>query len=247
MTSGQLSLWFEQLSENADAPIRLFIFPFAGGGSVAWRPWISLFPKNIDVKFVLLPGRERRFGEKPYTSLTDLLTALESEIRPLLDRPYALFGHSMGGAIAYELARRLSSLRRPEQLFVSGRRSPGRPRRTPRIFHLPDNEFIAALGKLGGTPPEILENKEMMELFLPCLRADFELSDSYEPLPGGTLDCPITVFGGTEDPEAARDDLEGWKDVTNGESEIEVFSGNHFFLSPHRQSIISTIRERLKL
>ncbi|MCZ4351944.1 thioesterase domain-containing protein [Roseovarius aestuarii] len=236
--------WFERLGGDANAPMRLFIFPFAGGGSAPYRAWAPLFPSDIDLQFVMLPGRERRFREAAHVSAPALLGELEDAITPLLDRPYGFFGHSMGASLAYEMARRTRP--GPCHLFVSGRRAPGRPRRTPRIYHLPDAAFHDALRQLGGTPPQILNDPEMMRFFAPVLRADFELSDTYSPLPGAPLACPLSVFGGTADPEAEKEDLEAWRDLTQSDVDLQIFEGNHFFLFPHRAGMAAQIGATLK-
>jgi|TARA_R110002072_G_scaffold136308_4_gene278728 surfactin synthase thioesterase subunit len=240
--------WIEKLRGDVAAVRRLFIFPFAGGASVFYRPWAPLFPADLEVNFVMLPGRESRFGEPAFTSMAalieELLPALEAQLD---DRPFAFFGHSMGAAIAYELALRLQENGKlPQALFVSGRRPPGAPRQTPAIYHLPDAQFLDALRKLGGTPEEVLQNQDLLELFLPLLRADFQVSDTHAPTGQGTLRCPLEVFGGSRDPEASLECLAGWRARGADDVEITAFEGNHFFLSEHRQAIIERIAARLR-
>ncbi|MGO1117066.1 thioesterase II family protein [Rhodovibrionaceae bacterium A322] len=235
--------WFETLSGGPTSNRRLFLFPFAGGASVFYRPWAPLFAPDTEVNFALLPGRESRFGEPALTTmeslLAEVLPALEAELD---DRPYALFGHSMGAAIAYELTLRLQDKGKgPMGLFVSGRRPPGTPRQTPAIYHLPDAQFLDALRQLGGTPEEVLQNQDLLDLFLPLLRADFQVSDTHTPTSGAKIACPLQVFGGSHDPEASLPSLEGWRDLAAGPVEITPFDGNHFFLTDHRQSIIDAI------
>lgn len=240
--------WTERIGGAADAPQRLFVFPFAGGGSVPYRPWGKLFPDTVRVDFVMLPGRESRFRESAYTAMAPLVADLSAALAPELDRPFSFFGHSMGAAIAFELAqrRKVQGLTGPRRLFASGRRAPGWSRLTPVIHHLPDDQFLAALARLGGTPKEVLENRELMELMLPVLRADFTVSDTHAPATAPKLDCPVSVFGGTRDPEADEAALEGWREVTDGPVEIVVHEGGHFFLNAARDDIIRHILSRLE-
>jgi surfactin synthase thioesterase subunit len=229
-----------------NARVRLFCFAHAGGGPAFFRGWRQELAPDIDVRPVLLPGRESRRREPPYLRMEQLLDPLCEALGPHLDRPYLLFGHSMGAAVAFEAARRLSGTagRRPSGLLVSGRRAPGVPQRR-RFTGLPDADFVAALAGLGGTPPEVLDHPELVNLLLPTLRADFELNESYRPLPGPGLDCPVAAYMGADDPEVDRAELLAWHQETAGEFTMRVFPGDHFYLKGRRPDVLSALRQDL--
>jgi medium-chain acyl-[acyl-carrier-protein] hydrolase len=231
---------------NSTARIRLFCFPYAGGGSVIYRQWSKEFLRSpIEVVLALLPGRESRVREPSGTRIEQYVEPLAREMSPYLDKPFAFFGHSMGALIAFELARRLRDERgvEPEHLFISGRRSPRIPRRDPYMHDLPEPEFIAEISRMNGTPKEVLEHKELMELMIPLLRADFAVCHSYDYAPGEPLRCPITVFGGTRDDEAPPNEFDRWREETTGDFNVRMLEGDHFFINqpPEQHQIIRTI------
>ena len=213
--------------------MRLFCFPYAGGGSAIFRHWSSEFRYPIEIVPALLPAREARIREPGYTQIDKMIEKLAVEIAPYLDKPFAFFGHSMGAIIGFELARRLRDERgiEPEHLFVSGRRSPRIPRRDLYIHDLPEAEFVAEVEQMNGTPREVLEHKELMALLIPMLRADFAVCYSYVYAPGEPLRCPITVLGGTRDEDAPPDELDDWYKETTGKCNVQMFEGDHFFIN----------------
>ena len=227
--------WF-RVQPDPRARVRLFCFPYAGGGSAIFRQWGSEFRYPIELVPALLPAREGRIREPGYTRLDKMVETLAREISPYLDKPFAFFGHSMGAIIGFELARLLRDERglEPEHLFVSGRRSPRIPRRDLYIHDLPEAEFVVEIEKMNGTPREVLEHQELMALLIPMLRADFAVCHSYVYEPGKPLRCPITVFGGTRDEEAPRDELEAWCKETTGECNVQMLEGDHFFINERR-------------
>jgi medium-chain acyl-[acyl-carrier-protein] hydrolase len=170
---------------------------------LVYRDWFKALPSNVRILSVEMPGRGSRLKEPPFTSWIALVDALAEAIEPLLKVPFALFAHSMGAVIAFELARRLRRDRGPQPLLliVSGRRAPPIPDDTALKYDLPKDEFVEALRHLGGTPREVLEHAELMELMLPLIRADFQLIGTYEYHPGAPLECPIRAYAGSEDCE----------------------------------------------
>ena len=238
--------WF-QVQPDSRARFRLFCFPYAGGSSAIYRPWVKRIHPDIEVVPAVLPGREFRLRDTAFTHIEPLVEELTREISPHLDRPFALFGHSMGALISFELARRLRSERgiEPVHLFVSGRRAPQLPERDPEIHNLPDAEFVTEVERLKGTPKEVLEHAELMEILIPMLRADFSICRQYDYVPGAPLTCPLTVFGGTKDDSADQEKLEGWCAQTTGRCRIRMLEGDHFFINQQHAAILPIIAETL--
>jgi medium-chain acyl-[acyl-carrier-protein] hydrolase len=238
--------WVESRASGAER-IRLFCFPFAGGNGQIYRSWQADLPPEIGVFAVELPGRGTRFREPAIDDMTKLIAVLQEMLAPLLDRPFALFGHSMGAGIAYEAARHLAGPggRPASHLFVSARRAPGLPSRRRRIDSLDDAELLEELRDLGGTPEEVLREPELMALLLPMLRADFRLNDGYTPLPEPRLACPLTVFGGRSDPEAFEHELEWWRTLAGGAFDLRLFPGGHYYFRDVQRELLGEIARRL--
>ena len=235
------------MQRDSRARFRLFCFPYAGGSSAIYRPWSRQIHPEIAVVPAVLPGREVRLRETAYTQIEPLVEVLTREIFPLLDRPFALFGHSMGAMISFELARWLRSEHgiEPDHLFVSGRRAPELPEKDPQIHNLPDAEFVAEIERLNGTPKEVLEHAELMQMLIPMLRADFSICNTYNYVPGAPLTCPITALGGTKDETANQAKLEGWCAQTTGRCRIQMLEGDHFFINQQHAAILPIIAESL--
>lgn len=195
------SQWFVHDRNAGQADTRLFVFPHGGGSPAQYRQWQALLGGDCKVYTASLPGRGARFLEAPIADMPTLITALSKAILPLLGTRNIFFGHSLGSIVAYELARALESghARKLQKLIVSAKNAPHVPRTTPPLHHLPDAEFIDALRQYGGTPDEILDDWELMQLQLPMLRADFALSETYVCEEMMKLACPIHVFSGAED------------------------------------------------
>lgn len=226
------------------APVRLFCFPFAGGGASAYRSWLK--EPLFGVVPVQLPGRENRMREKPLRSMEDVVTQVTDAVMPWTKQPYAFFGHSLGARIAFEVARQLR--RRgglpPVHLFVSGSRSPEIPEPFP-LHELNDDDFITALARYGGTPGSLLENRELMKLFLPMLRADFLVDETYEFKEENPLSIPVTAFYGTDDREANRQEMQGWQRHTDREFQMIEVPGGHFFIQQETAFLLGRIRQAL--
>jgi medium-chain acyl-[acyl-carrier-protein] hydrolase len=203
-------------------------------------------PPAIDVCPVDLPGRGRRFREPLHTRLPALLQELVDELQPHVDLRFALFGHSMGAMIAYELACRLARDGAvPLCLFVSGRRAPQFPRTEPPIHTLSDGALLAKVRAMDGIPPAIGQNHEMLDLALPILRADFALSESYQYVDGPPLTCPIFALSGTSDVEVSREGLLGWRDRTRSIFRPRFFPGGHFFLQHDQAAVVRAVIDDL--
>jgi medium-chain acyl-[acyl-carrier-protein] hydrolase len=182
--------------------------------------------------------------EQPFTRMETLAAELVTVLAPLLDVPSAFFGHSLGAAAAFEIAWRLSVHHglRPASLFVSARRAPHLSSSSGAIHLLPEPEFKQKLRELGGTPEEALNNRELLDLILPILRADFELNDTFVIRPDRPpLACPVYAFGGRGDTEVAEADLDAWRHVTSCEFRLRMFDGGHFFLRENLGVIVRDI------
>ncbi len=228
------------------ARLRLFCFPHAGGAASAFYTWSDGLPRDIEVCPVQLSGRESRLGEPLYTRLDALLPAVLQGIQPYLDKPFVFFGHSMGAKISFELARELRKRSGPMPLclFVSGSRAPQITERDP-IHHLPEAEFVEKIRRFNGTPEIVLQNAELMELFLPILRADHAIDETYVYTPGDPLDCPILALGGEQDTGVTREDLIAWREMTRGAFSLTMFPGDHFFIRPAQALILKVIGQEL--
>lgn len=225
--------WIIRSKPNAQAQARLFCFPYAGGGASLYRMWSSCLPADIEICAVQLPGREQRFTDPPYTQMAPLVHAVADALMPWLDRPYAIFGHSMGALIGFELAHicHQRHLRMPEILFASGCRAPQLPARRPEIHSLPDARFIEEVSAMNGVPQAILAQTELLQLILPWLRADFTLVETYHPVAREPLPCAITAFGGLQDAIVNQDEIAAWSHCTRGNFTRRMVPGDHFFLT----------------
>jgi medium-chain acyl-[acyl-carrier-protein] hydrolase len=210
----------------------LFCLPYAGGSAAIYREWDALLSPYIELIAIELPGHGTRRDEALFNTSGPLLDALAPVVAADLDKPFALFGHSMGALIAYELARRLLILcnKQPVRLFASGRRAPDFPDTRKPAHNLPDEEFIAELRRLNGTPAEVLADPELLGIMLPMLRADFELTETFTHEPGPTLTCPVSAYGGLSDFDVGQKAIEAWRGVSSGPFTLRMFQGGHFFI-----------------
>lgn len=224
------SPWVLAMRQGDAVERRLFCFPFAGGGASGFRGLAPHLPPGTEVCAVQLPGREDRYGEPGFVRIDAAVTALARELAPWFDRPFAFFGHSMGALLSYELTRRLAGGPLPTHLVVSGRRAPHLAGRRRPLHALPLDQMKADLRDLQGTPSEVLDDPELMELVEPILRADFEACETYVHTDGQPIDVPLSAFGGSDDPEATREELEGWRAHTRHFAGVRIFPGHHFYL-----------------
>ena len=240
--------WWPFGAPRASARARVVALPFAGGGASAFRPLRRRLGPEIDLAPLQLPGREGRIREAPSARVETLIEQILNGIGGI-EEPHALFGYSMGALLAYELAQALRAAGRgsPRVLFVAAARPPHRLDRSAPLHALADEPFIDALRAMKGTPEEVLAHRELMELVLPTLRADFELCETYEHAPREPLDCPIVAFGGREDPNVPPELLDAWGEHSRAGSRSIVFSAGHFFLDSEESAIVSEMRRSLGL
>lgn len=225
----------------------LICFPYAGGAATAYHHWPSMLPADVELIAVQYPGRATRMREAPCHRLEDLLADVEKAMGILLDRPYAFFGHSMGATVAYELTRRLlaSGGPGPRQLFLSGRSAPQLPPRRLPIHALPHEQFIDTLREFSGTPAEVLEHRELMEMMVPIMRADFEALETWKHEATPPFDIPVSVFGGLSDEAVPMESLDAWSTCTTGRFKRHMFPGRHFFLQQHANAMLNIVARAL--
>lgn len=240
--AGDTSVWFPALKPRQQAPLRLICFPYAGAGIAAFRAWPATLTDVIELRVAQLPGRGARLREDRFERMPALVETLAEELRPLLDRPFAFFGHSLGAIVAFEVARILRGRApAPMHLFVSGKIAPHLPDPAPRIHKFSDNAFLRELQNLKGMPQAVLDSKELLEITLPAVRSDFTLLETYKYEPQPPLVCPITAFGGLEDPRTTENGLEGWRTETTASFDLVMLQGDHFFLDSARSLLLQCI------
>jgi medium-chain acyl-[acyl-carrier-protein] hydrolase len=232
-TAADIDSWIFSRKPEPKARLRLFCFPYAGAGPSIFRNWPEGVPADVEVCPIQLPGRGSRLMEPAFVQLPPLVDALAIALAPVLDQPFAFFGHSLGALVSFELARRIRRQYgvHPARMFVSAARAPQLPHRGASIHNLPEREFIAELRRLNGTPGAVLDHKELMEIMLPLLRADFALYENYQYSLEPPLNCPISAFGGMQDRRVSESDLEAWRAQTSSCFSLQMFAGDHFFLN----------------
>ncbi|MGW5231678.1 thioesterase II family protein [Streptomyces nodosus] len=244
------SPWIRRWNDGAASRLTLICLPHAGGSAGFYRPWAALMPPEAELLGIQYPGREDRLEEPEVADMGELVTAVADAVLPLLDRPYALFGHSMGSAVAWELAHELDrrGAPAPRRLFASGRAAPGTAV-TGQLHRQDDDVLSAELGRLGGTSREVLDDPGLRAMILGTVRHDYRIIETYRPAPRPPLSCPIHVLTGSADPELGaercRDRAGGWADLTTARTEVRVFPGDHFYLTPRRREVVATVLRRM--
>lgn len=210
---------------------------------MSYRSWADKLPPEIELYSLQLPGRENRFQEKPFNQLLPLAKTLASIIPVHNDVPLAFFGHSLGTVIGFELVRQMrqKKLHAPVHFFVSGRRAPHLPDPDPPMHQMPTSKFISELKRLDGTPELVLTNPELMEIFVPILRSDFEMIETYVYQNEDPIECSITAFGGMLDNKASREDLDAWHLHTSKKFRLKMFQGGHFFFQDRQRELLAEI------
>jgi len=240
--------WLICYQKKPAAVLRMFCFHYAGGSASAYRDWANKLPTNVELIGIQLPGREGRYHETYITYFRQLVTCLVEATRPVLDKPYVVFGHSMGSLIGFEWIRELKQvgLRAPHLFFAAGRQAPQFADDDPFISALPEPEFIEELLKdYAETLANVLEHKELREVFIPQLRADFALCEDYRYLERVKLDCPIVAYAGEGEHKITEQKLSGWKDHTSMSFKSRRFSGGHFFVHGAEDVLLADIRQEL--
>ncbi|WNV87572.1 thioesterase domain-containing protein [Umezawaea sp. Da 62-37] len=227
--------------------VRLFCLPYVGGAASVYEPWRGALGGDVEVCPVELPGHQTRLRERALTRIDELVDALASALADELDVPYALFGHSLGSLVAFELARELRrrGAGEPRALFVSGGPAPRLPRTHPPVHEASEAEVVARLRMLGGLPDEVLAEPELLGRFLPTIRADFAVFETYAFTPERPLTCPVVAFTGSEDTDVPLDRVEPWSAESTGRFEHHVLPGGHFFVHTARTALLNLVRGEL--
>ena len=228
---------------------KIFIFPFAGGGASAFKDWQKEF-KNIEIQPAHYPGKEERIKESPIDNIDILTREIFYAIQPHISngQPYYLFGHSLGTKVVYELALLLKESQYPYQpagVIVSAGKAPCFREKKP-IHYLNDSEFTKEVARFEGTPKIILENKNLLKFFMPMLRADFKMDETYKKNDVKKIDSPILALMGTEDPELTLQELLKWGEYTTGKFSYKYISGAHMFVNTNCKATIEAVKEFVK-
>lgn len=235
--------------KNNSGKIKLFTIPYAGGTAFVYNKWKDFLHSGIEMCAIELSGHGLRIKEALYNSFGE---AVEDICKIVINQKgnddYAIFGHSMGGLLTYEVIHRLMEfgIQQPQHIFFSGINPPFASRPYKSLYKLSDEEFIKEIFSYGGTPKELLVHEKLMKLFLPILRSDYRIFELYEYKTGRKLfDCDITVLSGKEDPLIEYDQIDSWQECTTGYSKSFIFNGGHFFINEHTREIVNIINTAL--
>ena len=228
--------------------MRLLCLPHAGAGASVYRSWGKNLLPDVTACPVQPPGRERRSGEQPLSSVEPLAKLIAQEIRSSVASPYAIFGHSTGALCAFEVIRELRAHedQLPVHLFVAGRRAPQAEIARTELAGLSASELSALLRRLGGTPEEVLADYDLLANMQPLLAADFAVNECYTHRADSPLDVPITAFAGTADSTADVTQMAGWCEQTTGDFCLHALNGGHFAVFDHAQEVHARIVAALR-
>ena len=239
--------WFVTFKPKKDALIRLFCFHYGGGSASIFRQWSKDVIQEVELVAIQLPGREERYNEPLLNNISQVIDNLLLHFNKYTDKPFILFGHSIGALIAFEFARTLRQRKmlQPKHLIVSGTKAPQVPLKKQHIHKLPKKQFIEELKKYNGIPDYIIEDEELISIFIPIIKADFSISETYNYSNKKPLSCPITALGGSNDNTFDADDLIKWQEQTSNAFIHQFLPGDHFFINTSYTEIINIINQSL--
>ncbi|MER5807297.1 alpha/beta fold hydrolase [Streptomyces sp. NPDC002033] len=240
-------LWVRRFHPSPDARVRLVCLPHAGGSASYYFPVSAALAPDVEVLAVQYPGRQDRRHEPCIDDIQELAEQVFAALTPWTDRPLALFGHSMGASVGFEVARLLEHRAGvvPAALFPSGRRAPSR-HRDENVHAQGDQRLIQEIQRLSGTEARLLDDPEVLRMALPALRGDYKAAETYRYVPGPDLSCPVTAFVGDADPKALVDEAADWAAHTTGPFTLKVYGGGHFFLNDHSKAVVADIADGLR-
>lgn len=242
--------WVVCPKPRPSAAVQLFCFPNAGAGGSAYRGWADGCHPQLEITWVLFPGRDGRMGKTPYTNIHELVPVLLDALQVSVDRNFAFYGHSLGAKIAFEAARELRRRGHagPSHLFVGACHAPQLPWPYPAVHLLEDGQFIREMQtRYGGIPIQVIEDAELRALLVPLLKADVRLVETYHYRPEPPLDCAITAFGGSADNTVNQSAIEAWQHQTSRTFRLHTVPGDHFFVQSARDRLLATIAAELSL
>ncbi|MCR9256709.1 MAG: alpha/beta fold hydrolase [Alphaproteobacteria bacterium] len=239
--------WLVRIGGDAEPRLRLFCLHHAGASASLFRSWAEALPAGVELTAIQLPGREFRLGDPLLTDMKEIASSIADAVSPLLDRPYAVFGNSMGILIGYNVVTELRArgFPLPRLMIASGRNAPQFKWVDRGMEKLPDAEFIDAVREYNGTPEALLRDPDLQELWLPRLRADLTITAQYEYVDRAPLACPIVVLSAENDHLVSAEGLDGWRDQTTEETRFFRFPGDHFFLQVHHERVLGVVNAEL--
>jgi surfactin synthase thioesterase subunit len=238
--------WMRRYFPSAEAAVQLVCLPHAGGSAPFYRPVAQALSPRIEVLSVQYPGRQDRRREPLLDSIEALADEVHRAVAATVDRPFALFGHSMGATLAFEVARRCEEAGlKPLRVFASGRRAPS-THRDEQVHKRDDDGIVAELRSLSGTDGRVFGDEEILRMVLPAIRNDYRAAETYTCARGVRIQAPITALAGDDDPKADRQEVEAWGGHTEGEFDLQTYSGGHFYLMEHSAAVLRVIGDRLR-